>query len=347
MNNYWAFLPMRSSNDLLGDAAALRARLEEDSYLYFHKVLDDDKILALRKKMLLALAGKGLVQRTPFLMHGIAITPPAREGDELFFEAYDEVQKIEEFHTLAHDEMLLAIMRDVLGPTAFPHPLKIARLGFPAHYEVSTPPHQDFPNNQGTEHLTASWIPAGNCPRELGGLAVLRGSHRYGHLPLTSHLGPGNRQAVVPPELLEGLRWVTTDFTLGDVLVFPALTVHASLHNASEFFMRLSVDFRYQLEGEALTDIVLHPHFQRLSWDDVYAGWSSDRYQYYWKDLDYTVAPFEDLGIQRTLDITADDLIAFEAYKQRSTARFERRTARLAAIVGEGSDETWPEPPPD
>ena len=94
--------------------------------------------------------------------------------------------------------------------------------------------------------------------------------------------------------MLEELRWVTADFEAGDVLLFPSTAVHASLHNASDFNMRLSVDFRYQQEGEPLTEIVLHPHFQRQTWDEIYADWKSDEHQYYWRDLDYEVVPFVD-----------------------------------------------------
>src|SRR5262249_37157864 len=147
-----------------------------------------------------------------------------------------EVQKLESFHTLAHDPTLVTTMRSVLGgDSAFPHPLKIARLAFPDHYEASTPPHQDFPNNEGTERLTATWVPLTDIPPELGGLAILRGSHRYGLLQMAGHIGAGNRCAVIPPEMAEECRWVTTEFHQGDVLVFPSLAVHASLHNASEF----------------------------------------------------------------------------------------------------------------
>ena len=271
VNNYWAFLPMRESNDLLGDPGALRARFDEDSYLYFRGVLDCEKIETLRRRMLTTLADQGWVRKKPYLMRGVATAPPAQEGEEDYFRVYDEVQRLEEFHSLAHDETLLDIMRQVLGDGAFPHPLKIARLGFPAHYEISTPPHQDYPNNQGTPNLTAAWVPVGECPQELGGLAILRGSHRYGLLPLTPDRGPGNRKAMLPEQMLEDLRWVTTDYSIGDVIVFHSHTVHAALHNASEVFMRLSVDFRYQLEGEALTETCLRPHFERLTWDDIYS----------------------------------------------------------------------------
>jgi ectoine hydroxylase-related dioxygenase (phytanoyl-CoA dioxygenase family) len=332
MNNYWAFLPMRASNDLLGDPVALRERLDEDSYLYFEKVLDEKKIRKLRKEILLILAERGWVVRHPLLMQGVAAAPPAREGDEEYFAAYDAVQRLESFHTLAHDETLMTIMREVVGETAFPHPLKIARLSFPANYEISTPPHQDYPNNQGTTNLTAASIPVGSIPKELGGLAVLRGSHHYGVLPLEPHPGAGNRQAMLPQQMLEELRWVTTEYSAGDVLIFPALTVHASMHNASEFYMRLAVDFRYQQEGEELTEGVLHPHFQRLTWDEIYASWKSDRWQYYWKSLDYKVVPFADFPLERE----DADVRAFMAYERRRDARFERRTERLAAMLDPG-----------
>ena len=61
--------------------------------------------------------------------------------------------------------------------------------------------------------------------------------------------------------------------------------------------MRLSVDFRYQEEGEELTAPCLEPHFGRQSWERVYAGWRSPRWQYYWKALDYRLVPFRDLPL--------------------------------------------------
>jgi ectoine hydroxylase-related dioxygenase (phytanoyl-CoA dioxygenase family) len=287
MNYDWAFLPMVASNGLLDDPAALRRRLDEDGYLYFSRLLDRAKIMRVRRSMLATLRDCGWVDPEPLLMRGRVAARPVREGSPEFFEAYDEIQRLEEFHMLAHDEALVATMRAVLGDSAFPHPLKIARLIFPSHYEVSTPPHQDYPNNQGTPGLTATWIPVGDLPSIMGGLAILRGSHRWGVLPVTTHLGAGNRAAVLPQALLEDCRWVTTEFEAGDVLVFPSQTVHAARHNASEFYLRLSVDFRYQLEGEALTAGCLEPHFGRLTWDDIYAEWSSSRHQYYWHDLDF------------------------------------------------------------
>jgi hypothetical protein len=341
---------MRSSNELLGDPPALRKRLDEDSYLYFEGVLDAEKVLDLRRSILQVLADHGWIRGALSLMDGKAICRPLHEGIAEYAPVYDAVQRLEPFHTFAHDRDLLAVMRQVLGDTAFPHPLKICRLSFPECYEPTTPPHQDYPNNQGSTALTAAWIPAGDCPKDLGGLAVLRGSHQFGVLPLTGHMGPGQRQAQVPREMLENLRWVTTDFHAGDVVLFPALTVHASLHNITEFDMRISVDYRYQLEGQELTAGCLEPHFQRLSWEDVYAGWESDEYQYYWRDLDYQVVPFEewaialpDRGTERADGFTEDEWIEILTVDKRWESRYRRRMERLAEVEGDPSLAIPPE----
>jgi ectoine hydroxylase-related dioxygenase (phytanoyl-CoA dioxygenase family) len=324
MSYDWAFLPMQSSNDLLGDPDALRARLADESYLYFEQLIPKEVVASLRHRMLHTLADLGWIRGGDSLMKGQAIIDPVREGDDEFFRALGEIQRIEEFHELAHEEHLATMMQQVLGESAFPHPLKIARIIFPEFEVISTPPHQDFANNQGTENLTAAWVPVGDVPVEIGGLAVLRGSHKWGRLPLAGHLGAGNRCAVVPLEMLEQCRWVTTEFEMGDVLVFPSLAVHAARHNLSRGAMRISVDFRFQLEGEALTAGCLEPHFGRQTWDEIYRDWSPDAHRYYWHDLDYEVVPFEDFELVHT----ASDLEMIGDYlrqEQRSALRLRHR----------------------
>lgn len=337
MNNHFAFLPMRPSTELLDRPDALRARYEEDGYLLLPGLLPRERILEVRAAILEVLAGRGWV--SPHFRRGNAtcIATPVREMEEEYLAAYQEVQRLECFHRLAHDVALLDAVRLIVGPTAFPHPLKIARLSFPDHFEASTPPHQDYPNNQGTPALTATWIPLGNVPMELGGLAILAGSHRFGCFPLVAHPGAGNRAADVPLEVQRECRWVTTEFEAGDVLLFGSMTVHASLHNASEFFMRLSVDFRYQQEGEALTAGCLEPHYGRLTWDQVYEGWSSTDLQHYWRDLDYQVVPFEEIAVAgQHVELTAEEEVEAVRYARRRDARVARRMAALAEATG------WP-----
>jgi hypothetical protein len=35
------------------------------------------------------------------------------------------------------------------------------------------------------------------------------------------------------------------------------------------------------------------PHFNRLTWEQIYAGWRSPRYQYYWRDLPLRTVSFD------------------------------------------------------
>lgn len=332
MNNLYAFLPMRSSNDLLDDPERLQDRMAEDGYLYFEQILDVERVRGVRRDVLTTLSSLGWTEPLSFPISDRTLIAPLREEDPEYRAGYREIQKIESFHTLAHDPDLMAVMRAVLGETAFPHPLKIARIAFPDHYDVSTPPHQDYPNNQGTERLTAAWIPLGDYGTDYGGLSILRGSHKWGTLPVSAHIGAGNRCAVIPPDMAEECRWVTTEFRLGDVLVFGSQTVHAALHNVSAVSVRLSVDFRYQTEGEALTPLCLEPHFQQISWEEIYAGWKSRQYQYYWRGLDYEEVDWSAFPLEGNTtppEVTVDEI---DQYLDRDTIRqVMRYTAKTAA----------------
>ncbi len=282
---------MRESNDVLSDEQALRARLDEDGYLFLRGIVPVDRLLHLRDQITSILAEEGWIEGGERRLLAVASGRPCREGQPRFFRVHDRVVRLEALHALAHEDSLLRLMQTVLGATAFPHPLSIVRLIFPDSPELSTPPHQDYPNNQGSADLTAAWIPLADCAVEDGSLAVLEGSHRFGVLPLRFHLGAGNRRAVLHEELAS-LRWVGADFAAGDVLLFPSLTVHRALANHNASNMRLSVDYRYQREGEALTPGCLQPHFQRMDWDEIYRGWQSDKLKYYWREKQFVEVPW-------------------------------------------------------
>jgi len=283
--------PMYEANELLGNTSALRDRFGADGYLFFRNIVPVDLLQELRNQITAILADLGWIEGGQERMKAKAICRPRREGQPKFFEAHDRIVKLEAFHSLAHEGNLMDVMRQALGETAFPHPLSIVRLIFPDSPELATPPHQDFPNNQGTPNLTAAWIPLGDCAIKDGSLAIMEGSHKYGVLPLKFHLGAGNRRAVLSEEVLV-CRWVGADFRAGDIVLFPSLTVHKAMENHNLEHMRLSVDFRYQLEGEALTKGCLKPHFERVSWEEIYRDWKSDKFKYYWRNKDYVEVPW-------------------------------------------------------
>jgi ectoine hydroxylase-related dioxygenase (phytanoyl-CoA dioxygenase family) len=283
--------PMFEANGLLGSQEALRDRFGADGYLFFRNIVPVGLLQELRDQITGILAELGWIEGGQERLKAKAICRPRREGQPKFFEAHDRIVKLEAFHSLAHEANLMNVMRQALGDSAFPHPLSIARLIFPDSPELATPPHQDFPNNQGTPNLTAAWIPLGDCAIRDGSLAIMEGSHKFGVLPLKFHLGAGNRRAVLSEQVL-ACRWVGADFKAGDIVLFPSLTVHKAMENHNLENMRLSVDFRYQLEGEALTEGCLKPHFDRVSWEDIYRDWKSDQFKYYWRNKDYVEVPW-------------------------------------------------------
>ena len=322
--------PMYEANELLGDAGALRARFEEDGYLLLRNIIPVELLGELRDQITRIICDLGWIKGGEERLEAKAISRPRREGQPKFFKAHDQIIKLEALHGLAHEPQLMNVMRKALGDTAFPHPLCITRLVFPDSPELATPPHQDYPNNQGTPNLTAAWIPLGDCSIEDGSLAFLEGSHKFGVLPLQFHLGAGNRRATLNEEVL-ACRWVAADFKAGDIVLFPSLTVHKAMENCNLERMRLSVDFRYQLEGEALTEGCLKPHFERVSWEDIYRDWASTEHQYYWREKDYVEVPWNP-ALHALPEGHVDE--AYEQELAYNIALTRRKEAR--ATTGEG-----------
>jgi len=195
---------------------------------------------------------------------------------------YNKLQCSEAFHALAQDPNLLSMLQSLFGEPVLAHPRNIARIIFPNNTLHTTPSHQDYIHVQGTEETYTAWIPLGDCPTNLGSLAVLAGSHRTGILPVHQAYGAGG--VGIDTESLTN-RWVGGDFSIGDVIVFHSLTVHKALPNQSPNQIRLSVDYRYQPLSHPVSEDSLQPHHRQVDWPTVYECWKSDRYQYYWRNL--------------------------------------------------------------
>ncbi len=283
------------SSTLLSDPAALKTRFDRDGYVYIPGLLDTAPLLELRQQIVSICANSKWLKPGTDPMDAISWTVPKVEGEEEYFEVYDQIQRLQNFHALAHTPAMTSVMRALLGNTAFPHPLSIARLVFPENSSWSTPPHQDFFNNQGTPELYAGWIPLSDCPMTMGSLAILEGSHKLGELPMEFALGAGYRQTALTEEC-GTLTWAANDFKLGDVIIFHSLTVHRALNNETDT-MRLSVDYRYQAEGQDVTENCLLSHFDRQDWSKIYEGWDREDLKFYWKDKKLNILQWDaDLG---------------------------------------------------
>lgn len=189
------------------------------------------------------------------------------------------------------------MMETLIGRPVMAQPQKVARIWFPKYTEHTTPIHQDFVHFQGSFANLTCWAPVGDCPIELGGLAVLPGSHKVNQV-LDHHfsLGAGglyvntDQDAKTHKEL--DVAWHSTDYEIGDSLIFPALTVHKALPNYTEDRLRVSLDNRYQAIGDPIAEHMLQPHLSlsaKLSWEEVYATWKTDDLKYYWQAYDNPV----------------------------------------------------------
>ncbi len=304
---------LRVSNDAMNDPLELRHRIQDDGYLFFKRLQNPDKLWDLRRQMLTVIQEGGWLVAGTDPMDGIAdISRQCTEGDMGYTDVYHEVYKLEAFHRAGHWPEVLDMMEKVIGRPVLPHPQKIARIWFPKYTEHTTPVHQDFVHFQGNFETYTCWASVGDCPIELGGLAVLPESHKVSKV-LEHHFSLGAGGLRVNTDELSG-EWHTTDYEIGDTLIFPALTIHEALPNLTEDRLRVSLDNRYQAIGDPIAEHMLMPHLTRLSplsWEDVYRDWESDELKYYWKDRVETPVVARDFsylnkGFDEALSLASD-----------------------------------------
>jgi len=205
-------------------------------------------------------------------------------------DAYRDIQCLELFHTLPHHPRLIALYEGLFEAAVFPHPRHIARVLLPAPSLAATPPHQDYIYIQGTHRFWTCWFPLGDCPVALGGLSVLRGSHREKVLDVVYARGAGGKESILCGKDYE---WVQGDYRCGDIITFPSHMVHKGLPNRLGERIRLSCDLRYQPAHEEIEEKSLVPHFGVAPWDEIYRGWKSEKFQYYWKKESMNLSPWD------------------------------------------------------
>ncbi len=290
-----------------GDFAALRGRANEEGYLFFKALLPVEELMRVRADMLAVIERYGWRQPGQDALGGHLDLAALNEvPDEAMRKdigvshaAYDDVQKLASFHRLPHHPVLLALYKGLFGDEVFVHPRHIARMITGHRAMHPTPQHQDFPLVQGSPNTWTCWFPLGDCPRDMGGLTVLRESHHQGYIPIQPASGAGG----IAVQLCPGQEvWVEGDFTAGDVLTFPCFMVHKALHSAHPDQIRLSIDARYQAISEPVEEKSLKPHC-KLTWEEVYADWDSNNLQYYWQGASPKLSPWDATLLQPAVRI--------------------------------------------
>jgi ectoine hydroxylase-related dioxygenase (phytanoyl-CoA dioxygenase family) len=221
----FAVEPLVDARGVLDDPEALRASAAEHGYVFVADALDPAPILALRAAILARCAERGWLAPGSEPRDGIARSGVRLgEPDAQWIALQADVIVLREVDALRHDPCVCGILEALFsGAPPVSGRGDIVRITSPAAVDLTTPPHRDG-DYLRDENLWTAWIPLGDCPLELGGLAVLPGSHR------TSETN--------------GV-WTSTDYAPGDVLLFGSRTLHRAGENRSGDRLRLSVDFRY------------------------------------------------------------------------------------------------------
>ena len=290
------------STDLLNQPEALRKRGEEEGYLFFRGLLPKEEVLSLRRDLLALVERYGWRQPGQDALGGkINLEALNKVPDEEMREdigvsaaAYHDALRLESFNTLPHHPKLISLYESLFQDRVLVHARHIGRMITSHRVMVPTPPHQDFPLIQGTSKTWTAWFPLGDCPRSMGGLTVLRGSHRLGYVPIQSSKGAGGIVAQTCPWETD---WKEADFEAGDVLTFSSYTIHKALRCQHKDLIRLSMDVRFQPAIEPIHESSLRPHAE-LAWEDVYRGWKSDEFQYYWERYNPTLNSRDETLVQ-------------------------------------------------
>jgi hypothetical protein len=274
-SNREAFGWLRRADALLGDPPALRARLEQDGYLFVPGLLDREAVRAARLELLRIVQAHGALEPAFGLEDGI-VRPDA--GDVGLRQDYPMSSRL--MRCVLQGEAMMRFFGDLLDGAVRSYDFIWLRFQRPSH---GIAPHCDLVfMGRGTPDVLSCWTPFGDIPLGGGGLMLLEDSHRTAPVRLADYLsqdvdtycenGP-NAEAVrsgrmrwehwqeraagkawdgaITDDAVAlredwGGRWLTApEYRMGDVLVFTMRTVHAGTDNETGA-LRLSTDSRYQ-----------------------------------------------------------------------------------------------------
>jgi len=265
-----AFGEMRSSEHLLGNAAALRERLDEDGFIFIRNFFDRDLIMNARAALCRRLTARGLIDPNYPEDEAVMVSGGSSAVWSTLLGEDPEV------HRVVFGPEILGFYEQLLG-------------GPVRHYDhiwtrgiargLGTAPHCDkVYMGRGTANVLTCWVPYGDVPLEQGGLIVLEKSYQKAQV-LRSYLsrdvdnycenrpaeaeaahagrfywgGELSNNAITLREKLGGARWLTAEWRAGDFVTFKLTMVHGGLDNQTDR-IRLSTDCRYQLASEPVDE---------------------------------------------------------------------------------------------
>ena len=234
---------LREHDGSLADLAELCREAGALGYLLFRRLIAPEDALALRGRVLDACADLGWLDRVAPRSDGV-VRAGARIGgyDQTWTDLQCRIQPLPEFAALRDHPAILRVLGAVFRAPVRSGRGDTCRIFSPSAPDLTTRPHQDHFYVRGDMALWTVWVPLGDCPLEMGGLALLPGSHLEGLRPHAGPGGAGEQGVEVGPDAV----WGGSDYRCGDVLMFNSITLHRALDNRTVDRLRISADFRYE-----------------------------------------------------------------------------------------------------
>ena len=260
----------------------LREHLDQAGYLYLPGFFPREEVLEVRREILQLMGERGMLDprvdpmnATPHPDHDFALAES--QGSTSLDDVGRECRSLP---ALLFGRRTEQFFERVVGDVARHFDLIWLRTVAPG---LGTVPHCDTVYmGRGTKRLYTLWVPYSDISLSMGGLMILEGSRtervrtklaRYlvkdvdeycSNRPLPAHVDLHSQTdnkvwpgwlAKNPATLRRNLggRWLTTEYRMGDVLVFPIDVVHGSLDNQTDRF-RISSDIRYQSANEPIDE---------------------------------------------------------------------------------------------
>ena len=237
---------MRDSNDLLGDMAALKARMAEDGYLWIKGFFDREAVKTARKHILEHMASyEALVPNTPLLE---GVMQPGGKSFPLM--GYRDVTHSDEVKLVFEGPEITSFYDAYFGEPSLTFDYKWLRA---VGNEEFTGAHYDVVYmGCGSPDLHTSWIPFGDLDVTNGTLAIAVGSHNrdsfkplretYGRIDVDRD-GIAGWYSKFPSEMEEKYQaeWKTANFEMGDMQMFGMYTMHCSTTNVTVTFVSVQM----------------------------------------------------------------------------------------------------------
>lgn len=246
---------LRESNALLDDPEALTARMDADGYLLLRGLHRVEKVRAVRDMMLENLQANDQLDPACPVEEGV-VRAGARGA---FLGGSKTLTRNRTFLNLVESPEIMGFFARFLQADVLTFDFKWLRVMGPgdfsgAHYDIVY-------MGRGTQNLYTCWTPITDVDYARGPLTVLVGSNHVEHLKENYGRMDVDRDHVTgafsndPIEMVDsyGGQWQTTEFQMGDVMIFGMYTMHGSLNNTSNRF-RLSTDCRYQRASEPVDE---------------------------------------------------------------------------------------------